>query len=84
MVKQWMMHLKIGNDLQRRVTSYYDLLWMKLRGHDDSEIMKDLPETLRTDISKQLFNALKQSEIFPKDDNGAALMIVRNCKMLMT
>jgi hypothetical protein len=37
--------------LQSRVLAYYDLLWRKLKGYDDSQIMALLSENLKIDIA---------------------------------
>ena len=84
LIKEWMVHIKLPHELEKRVLNYYNLLWKKLQGHNDQEIMKDLPESLRTDISCYLFKGLLKSGFFPEDDMGATLAIVKCCKVQMT
>jgi hypothetical protein len=45
-MKEWMTHIKLDPTIQSRVLNYYDLLWDKLQGHNDNDIMKELPESL--------------------------------------
>ncbi|CAG9319774.1 unnamed protein product [Blepharisma stoltei] len=82
-IKQWMSHCKLSKDLQQRVLNYYNLLWTKLQGCDDEEILLDLPESLRTDIRYFLFAGLTKSGFFPEDEKGAILSIIRRCKLSM-
>lgn len=83
LIQEWMGHLKLSRNLKNRVMSYYSLLWKKLKGHDDSLILKELPESLRTDIDMALFSCFAGCDLFPKEDQGAILAIVRVCKIMM-
>lgn len=82
-IKSWMVSQKLPSTLQNRVVSYYDLLWRKLRGHDDATIMSNLPESLCADISLVLFNSFSQSKMFPAEEQGAILAILKRCKVKM-
>ena len=46
------MHYRhIPRDLQQRVRNYYDYLWEQRRVFDETRILKDLPPSLRTEVS---------------------------------
>ena len=82
-VSGWMNHLKLPLALKERVDKYYDMLWLKLKGFHDSEIMSDLPECLRTDIAAVLFASFTSSDLLSSCDQGALLAIIRRCKVTM-
>jgi voltage-gated potassium channel len=82
-VSGWMNHLKLPLALRERVDKYYDMLWLKLKGFHDSEIMNDLPESLRTDIASVLFASFTSSDLLSSCDQGALLAIIRRCKVNM-
>ena len=50
-IKKWMAHVKLQDSLQHRVQNYLDLLWDQLKGHDDTAIKNELPESLQTEIA---------------------------------
>ena len=81
LVKKWSKLKQVPKSLRSRILNYYNLLWTKLNGYNDEEILKDLPEALRTDISYFLFKGLTSSGLFPLTDSGAILSIVRRCKV---
>jgi hyperpolarization activated cyclic nucleotide-gated potassium channel 2 len=83
LVKQWMQRIKLRPDIQHRTLAYYDLLWRKLKGYDDSHIMEPLSENLKIDIAQFLFASFAESQFFPKEEKGALLMIMRLCKIKM-
>lgn len=80
-IKKWSKLKQIPKSLRSRILNYYELLWNKLNGYNDEEILQDLPEALRTDISYFLFKGLTSSGLFPLTDSGAILSIVRRCKV---
>lgn len=45
--------------------------------------MAELPESLRTDIALSLFEIFIKSSLFPDNEPGAILAIVRRCKVQM-
>lgn len=81
LVKQWSNHIQLPKKLKMRILNYYNLIWDKLQGCNDDEVLKDLPESLRTDISYFLFKGLASSGLFPETDTGALLSLVRKCKV---
>ena len=83
LVKKWAKITQIPKSLNRRILGYYNLLWNKLKGYNDEEIIDELPEALRTDISYFLFKGLTSSGLFPVSDSGAILSIVRKCKVVV-
>jgi voltage-gated potassium channel len=42
---------KIPHELQRRIHDYYDFLWEKRLGYDESEILSSLPAGLREEVA---------------------------------
>jgi hypothetical protein len=83
LVKQWMERTNLPQEVQARTLDYYDLLWSKLKGYDDSQIMEPLPENLKLDVSQFLFASFAESNFFPKEEKGALLMIMRLCTIKM-
>ena len=81
LLKQWIDTNQLPKSLRSRILNYYDLLWRKLNGSNDDEVLNDIPEALRTDISNYLFSGLTTSGLFPSDESGALLCIVRRCKV---
>jgi hypothetical protein len=45
--------------------------------------MRELPESLQTDVAFTIFDSFVNSDLFPKDERGAILMIVRRCTVCM-
>ncbi len=67
LVKQWMQRIKLPKDVQDRTLAYYDLLWRKLKGYEDAQIMDPLPENLKIDVAQFLFASFAESKFFPKE-----------------
>ena len=82
-ISGWMNHLKLPAALRERVDKYYDMLWARLKGFHDSEIMNDLPESLKTDIASVLFASFTSSDLLSSCDQGALLAVIRRCKVAM-
>ena len=83
MIQQWLAHVKLPNQLRKRVGKYYELLWNKLQGQNDSETLGELPESLSTDIRLEIFSCFAESGLFPAEELGATIMIVRRCNVMM-
>ena len=58
-----MEHIKLDEKLVKRVNRYFESLWKKFKGINDSEILEDIPETIKNDI---LINMLKEYYFFSK------------------
>ena len=57
------------NQLTHRVKEYHMMLWENFNGIDESEILDDLPESLRADIRQQILkNLISNWEAFPKNN----------------
>lgn len=41
----------IPSDLQTRIHDYYDYLWESRRGYDESNLLQDLPKSLKTQVA---------------------------------
>ncbi len=41
----------IPNDLQTRIHDYYDYLWESRRGYEESNLLRDLPTSLKTQVA---------------------------------
>ena len=50
-VTAFMRYRQVPAELQRRIHDYYDYLWGKRLGYDESAAISDLPPTLRTEVS---------------------------------
>ena len=81
--EEWMAHVKLKFELKEKVRSFYKFLWEKLRGFNEEEILNNLPESLSIDLRYEVFSGLSNSEIFPKDERGAMLGIIRKCRLSM-
>jgi voltage-gated potassium channel len=82
-IKEWMHQYKFPKSLESRVSSYLNLSWVKLKGVDDEEILKELPESMQTDISYFLYSNLIKSGFFPNDEQGAIRSILKKCRVIM-
>lgn len=78
---EWMNHCKIPIKLRNGVICYLQLQWDKLLGVTDEEILNYLPESLTTDLRLKLFSGIIESGLFPLEQKGAILGIIRKCKL---
>ena len=46
----WLNHIKIPPKIKKRVNRYHDCLWVKFKGIDDNQILKEIPETIKDDL----------------------------------
>lgn len=72
-----MTRIKLPKTMQKRVETYHDLLWKKLKGFDDTTILAPLPRHLKNDVADFLFSSFAGSEFFPKEEPGAIHLITR-------
>ena len=52
-----MHHVKLPNNIQERVNRYYDVIWKKFKGIQDSVMLTQIPENLKSDV---LFEILQE------------------------
>lgn len=50
----------VSSELHQRVRGYYDYLWAKHRGVTETELLKDLPQSLQIDIKTQVARNILQ------------------------
>jgi voltage-gated potassium channel len=79
--KEWVSQHQLPTSLKNRITNHNRLVWHKLRGYEDSEIIKDLPESLQVDINCYLFKSLIQSGLFPSHEEGSIREIIKKCQI---
>ena len=82
-IEEWMSHCKLSIKLKKDIRSFYKLKWDKLYGYTDEKILLSLPECLSTDLRFSLYSGMSESGLFPPEEQGAFLGIIRKCKLLM-
>ena len=50
-VDTFLKYRNIPTDLQKRIHGYYDYLWESRRGYEESKLLRDLPTSLKTQVS---------------------------------
>lgn len=50
-VDTFLKYRNIPSDLQKRIHDYYDYLWESRRGYEESKLLEDLPQSLKTQVS---------------------------------
>ncbi|XP_073003290.1 cyclic nucleotide-gated ion channel 2 [Typha latifolia] len=66
----WMKRRQLPSRLRQRVRQYERQRWAAMRGEDEMEIIKDLPEGLRRDIRRHLcLDLIKQVPLFQHLDD---------------
>jgi voltage-gated potassium channel len=50
-VDTFLKYRNIPSDLQKRIHDYYDYLWESRRGYEESKLLQDLPQSLKTQVS---------------------------------
>lgn len=50
-VDTFLKYRNIPGDLQKRIHDYYDYLWESRRGYEESRLLEDLPQSLKTQVS---------------------------------
>jgi hypothetical protein len=70
-VRSFMKSQKIPHPLQRRIGDYYAYYWERQLGYDESVILSDLPQSLRTEVSIFLRrDIIQKAPIFCKTDTA--------------
>ena len=54
MYEEWMNHIKLSEDLQKRVKTHHKYLWNKFKGLDINFILTSLPVSLKYEIIEYL------------------------------
>jgi len=49
---------KIPSDLQDRIRSYYEYLWTSRRGYDEGQVLSELPDSLKIQVSLHLCSSM--------------------------
>lgn len=80
-IEEWMVHTKLPAKLSKKVKSFYQLIWNRYQGLTDEEILKELPECLSTDLRLHFFENMLLTGMFPTDEKGAILAVVRKCRV---
>ena len=77
-VRQYMVFHAVGEDLQKRVVSWFDYMWAtKKSSLDRDDVLSKLPNPLRTEIAVQVHLAtLKQVQVFADVEPGLLKEIV--------
>lgn len=83
LIKEWMSQYKLSESLRNRILNHYTLAWTKLKGVEDEEIIKDLPDSLQTDLTSYLYSGIIRSGFFPAEEQGAIRSIIKKCRMVM-
>ena len=83
LIKEWMVHYRLPQELQGRITNHYNLLWIKMQGVEDYDITRYLPESLQIDISYFLLSGMMKNEFFPTEEQGAIRSIMKKCRVSM-
>ena len=81
--QEWMNHCKLAKPLQSSINEYFLAKWEKIYGLDDQTVISMLPESLTTDLRLFLFRGIVNSELFPQDDTGAILAIIKKCRIVL-
>lgn len=53
-INTFMRYKKIPNEMQKAILDYYDYIWKNRKGYDESQILKELPPSLRMKVSIHL------------------------------
>ncbi len=75
---------KLPPDLQKRLREYYEYVWTKRMGYDESEFLKDLPKSLQGEVSKYLKKDIIEKIPFFSDASSSFIeSIALNLKPLV-
>jgi len=71
----------IPGDLQKRIHDYYDYLWESRRGYEESELLSDLPSSLKTQVAFFLNrDIIEKVPLFKNASNEFVRDIILNLK----
>ncbi|CAF1000127.1 unnamed protein product [Rotaria sordida] len=81
-VKQYMTFRKVGNELERRVITWFDYLWLQKQVVNEDLVLDSLPQKLRVEIAKHIhLAALKRVPIFAEAQPGLLVELVTRLKL---
>jgi len=66
----------------KRVNVYHDMLWQNFKGIHETDILRDLPQTLSREVKFFLFRDLMESvAIFPKGETAVLNTLIERLTM---
>ncbi|CAF3548366.1 unnamed protein product [Rotaria sp. Silwood1] len=81
-VKQYMTFRKVGNELERRVITWFDYLWLQKQVVNEELVLDSLPQKLRFEIAVHIhLAALKRVPIFAEAQPGLLVELVTRLKL---
>ncbi|CAF3055419.1 unnamed protein product [Rotaria socialis] len=81
-VKQYMVFRKVGKDLERRVITWFDYLWLQKQVANEDIVLGALPQKLRVEIAIHVhLAALKRVPIFAEAQPGLLVELVTRLKL---
>ncbi|CAF0786655.1 unnamed protein product [Adineta steineri] len=81
-VKQYMVFRKVGKDLERRVITWFDYLWLQKQVANEDQVLGSLPQKLRVEIAIHVhLAALKRVPIFAEAQPGLLVELVTRLKL---
>lgn len=80
-VDTFLKYRNIPSALQHRIHDYYDYLWDSRRGYEESDLLRDLPTSLKTQVSFFLNrDIIEKVPIFKNADNELIRDVILNLK----
>lgn len=80
-VNTFMRFRKIPADLQERIRRYYEHLWTSRRGHDEANVLEDLPASLKLQVALHLSQGMiEKVPLFSGAGDDLVQQIVMNLK----
>ncbi|UJR30171.1 hypothetical protein I4U23_017711 [Adineta vaga] len=81
-IKQYMGFRKVGTELERRVITWFDYLWLQKQVANEDEVLDSLPQKLRVEIAIHVhLAALKRVPIFAEAQPGLLVELVTRLKL---
>ncbi|CAF3705427.1 unnamed protein product [Adineta steineri] len=81
-VKSYMEFRKVGAELERRVITWFDYLWLQKQVTNEDDILESLPEKLRVEIAIHIhLAALRRVPIFSEAQSGLLVELVTRLKL---
>jgi len=83
-INTFMRFRKIPNEIQDRIRNYYGYLWDSRRGYDESQVLTDLPASLKMQVSLYLNkDIIEKVPIFRGASEDLVQQIVMNLKPIV-
>ncbi|CAF3145276.1 unnamed protein product [Rotaria sp. Silwood2] len=81
-VKQYMTFRKVGNELERRVITWFDYLWLQKQVVNEDLVLDSLPQKLRAEVATHIhLAALKRVPIFAEAQPGLLVELITRLKL---